>query len=78
MPVPPLKDVIALNEMVARAGGALTPARVVGIALNTRDLDETAARDAIDRTARETGLPVTDPVRFGAAPLADAVLSVKG
>ena len=78
VPVPPLRDVIALNEMVARAGGALTPAKVVGIALNTRDLDEAAAREAIETTARETGLPVADPVRFEAAELAEAVLAAKG
>lgn len=78
IPVPPMKDVIALNEMLAGAGGALTPAKVVGIALNTRTLDEAAARKAIESAALETGLPVTDPVRFGAGPLAEAVLSVKG
>jgi len=70
--------VIALNEAVAAAAGALTRARVVGIALNTRDLDEAEARDEIAATAAETGLPVTDPVRFGAAPLADAVAAARG
>jgi uncharacterized NAD-dependent epimerase/dehydratase family protein len=73
--VPPLSDVIALNEAVAAAAGALTPARVVGIALNTRDLDADAARAEIDRIAAETGLPVADPVRDGAGALADAVLA---
>ena len=75
--IPPLAVVIALNEAVARAGGALTPARVVGIALNTRDLDEAEALEEIANTARETGLPVADPVRFEAGPLADAVLAVR-
>lgn len=76
--IPPLADVIALNEAVAGAAGALTPARVVGIALNTRDLDERTARAAIDTTASETGLPVADAVRFGAGPLAAAVLAARG
>lgn len=76
--VPPLRDVIALNEAVAGAAGALTPARVVGIALNTRDLDAAKAREAIARTKAETGLPVTDPVRFDATPLATAVLAARG
>lgn len=75
--IPPLRDVIALNEAVASAGGALTPARVVGVALNTRDLEESEAREEIEKTAAETGLPVADTVRFGAGPLADAVLAVK-
>jgi len=75
--VPPLAEVIALNEAVAAAAGALTTARVVGIALNTARLDATAARAAVDRAAAETGLPATDPVRFGAAPLAEAVTAAR-
>lgn len=71
--IPPLRDVIALNEMTASANGALTEAKVLGIALNTRDLDESAAREEVARTQEETGLPVTDPVRFGAGVLADRI-----
>lgn len=76
--IPPLGEVIALNEAVAAAAGALTRAQVVGIALNTRELTEAEARDEIAATAAETGLPVTDPVRFGAAPLAHAVAAARG
>ena len=76
--IPPLREVIALNEAVAGAAGALTSARVVGIALNTRNLDAAAARREIGRTEAETGLPVADPVRFGAGPLAAAVLAARG
>lgn len=76
--IPPLPEVIALNEAVARAAGALTPAKVVGIALNTRDLPEDEGRAEVEKTAAETGLPVADPVRFGAQALARAVLAVKG
>jgi uncharacterized NAD-dependent epimerase/dehydratase family protein len=71
--VPPLRDVIALNEAVAGAAGALTPSRMVGVALNTARLSETDARAAIDAAAAETGLPVTDPVRFGADALAAVI-----
>jgi uncharacterized NAD-dependent epimerase/dehydratase family protein len=76
--VPPLRDVIELNQMTAAANGALTPSPVVGVALNTRNLDEAAARAAIARTEDETGLPVADTVRFGAGPLADAVMALRG
>jgi uncharacterized NAD-dependent epimerase/dehydratase family protein len=46
---------------------------VIGVALNTFDLSEDAARKAIDDVSRETGLPTTDPVRFDRAPLVDAI-----
>ena len=36
------------------------------IALNTRGLDDDEARAAIAAATEETGLPATDPVRFGA------------
>jgi len=49
------------------------PAKVIGIALNTYDLPEAAARDAVRRAEDATGLPATDPVRFDRAPLVDAV-----
>jgi uncharacterized NAD-dependent epimerase/dehydratase family protein len=49
------------------------PADVAGIALNTRDLDEAAARRAVEETEAETGLPTTDPVRFGAGKLVDSI-----
>jgi uncharacterized NAD-dependent epimerase/dehydratase family protein len=71
-PIPPLSELVALHERLALP---VRPARVVGIALNTRALDEVAARAAIDAAERETGLPAADPVRFGAAPLVDAVLA---
>jgi uncharacterized NAD-dependent epimerase/dehydratase family protein len=41
------------------------PARVVGIALNTRKLDEAAAERAIADAIAQTQLPVDDVVRYG-------------
>jgi uncharacterized NAD-dependent epimerase/dehydratase family protein len=49
----------------------------VGIALNTYDLDEAAARSACEAATRETGLPATDPVRYDDAPLVDALLAAQ-
>ena len=73
IPVPPLNDVIALNEMTASANGTLTEAKVVGISLNTCSLSPEEADAAIAATEIETGLPVTDPVRHDGSVLADAV-----
>jgi uncharacterized NAD-dependent epimerase/dehydratase family protein len=49
------------------------PARVVGIALNTRSLEEPGAYAAIERAREETGLPADDVVRFGPGTLYDAI-----
>lgn len=68
--IPPLTDLIRIYEDAARP---VFPTRVLGICLNTFDLDDPAARAAVASTAAETGLPVADPVRFDAAPLVDAI-----
>jgi uncharacterized NAD-dependent epimerase/dehydratase family protein len=68
--IPPLTDYIRLYESI---GAAVHPTRVVGISLNTYDLSDVEARRACDQAQRETGLPVTDPVRFDSAPLVNAI-----
>jgi uncharacterized NAD-dependent epimerase/dehydratase family protein len=69
-PMPPLAEVVGLHERIALRA---RPARVACIALNTRDLDEQAARAAIAAAEDETGLPADDPVRFGAGRLLDSI-----
>ncbi|MEO3704596.1 DUF1611 domain-containing protein [Trichormus azollae] len=72
--IPPLPEVIKMYEIVASAGGAFGKVPVAAIALNTRNLDESGAKDAIAQTITQTGLPCTDPVRFGGGLLLDAVM----
>ena len=48
-------------------------ARAVSIVARLQ-LDDAAARRAIEQAADESGLPVTDVVRYGVAPLLDAIL----
>jgi D-glutamate N-acetyltransferase len=71
-PIPPLSELVELHERTALLS---RPARVAGIALNTRGLDDAEAAAAVDAAEAETGLPATDPVRFGAGPLVEAVLA---
>jgi uncharacterized NAD-dependent epimerase/dehydratase family protein len=69
--IPPLSELVELHERISLPA---RPARVACVAVNTRSLDEQAAREAVSAAEEETGLPADDPVRFGAARLLDAVL----
>jgi uncharacterized NAD-dependent epimerase/dehydratase family protein len=69
-PIPPLSELVELHEKISLLS---RPAKVLAIALNTRDLDEGSARRAIAETEAETRLPTDDPVRFGPAKLVDAL-----
>jgi uncharacterized NAD-dependent epimerase/dehydratase family protein len=71
VPIPPLHELIALHETIVRP---LRPAPVLGVALNTYDLDDAAAQAAVRRTMVETGRPATDVVRYDPAPLVDAIV----
>jgi uncharacterized NAD-dependent epimerase/dehydratase family protein len=75
MPMPSLAELVELHERIALVA---RPAKVAAIALNTRNLDEAAARAAIAAVQAETGLRADDPVRFGAAGITQAVLEVLG
>lgn len=76
--IPPLPKVIQVYETIAAAGGAFAPTKVVGIALNTAHLDKESAQQAIEQTQIETGLPCTDPIRFGAELLVETILTAPG
>jgi uncharacterized NAD-dependent epimerase/dehydratase family protein len=70
--IPSLKELIAMHDMVTTP---LRHAPTIAIAMNTFDLSDEAARDAIERGMAETRLPTTDPVRFDPSPIADAILA---
>ncbi|BCJ27752.1 DUF1611 domain-containing protein [Actinocatenispora sera] len=76
LPIPPLPQVVAMNEAAATWGGG-PAARVVAIALNTGHLSESEAADAIAAATGETGLPAVDVFRSGPAPLLDAILAAR-
>ena len=72
--IPPMKEFIQLNEDLASVCGSLTPAKTIGIAVNTSGLTDVEAMNAIGKLEDETGLPVADVVRFGAGKLATHLL----
>lgn len=72
--IPPLTQYVRWYESIA---AAVHPTCVVAISLNTYDLGDAEARQACHRAQEETGLPATDPVRYGPGPLVDAVLAAR-
>lgn len=72
VPIAPLTEV---RRMYETAAAWLKPVRTVGVALNTFGLGEDEAWAAVRAAEEETGLPTTDPVRFGSGPLIDALLA---
>ena len=76
LPLPPLPELITSAEALAalaRPDGHRP--RVRAVALNTAHLPATEAQVAIAATAALTGLPCSDPVRFGAGDLLTALLA---
>lgn len=71
-PMPSLASLVELHERISLIA---RPARVAAVALNTRELDDDSAREAIAEAERETGLPADDLVRFGSARILDALLA---
>jgi uncharacterized NAD-dependent epimerase/dehydratase family protein len=69
--IPSLTDSIKAYE---NACLPIRPAKVKGITLNTWGLDEETALREIQKARVETGLPVTDVIRFGAKELVDSLI----
>lgn len=70
-PIPPLPEVIEIYE---QAASLVREARVVAITLNTRNLDDRAAKRAIEETEDLCGMPADDVVRYGPDRVLDRVL----
>ena len=70
-PIPSLEALRALSLELARI--ANPDCVVSAVSVNTRALDEGRARACCAEIEARLGLPATDPVRFGAGPLVDAL-----
>jgi uncharacterized NAD-dependent epimerase/dehydratase family protein len=66
-----------LRDMALNLARVANPeCKVVGISVNTQAMDEAEAVAYIAETERRMGLPTTDPFRFGAGKLVDALAAL--
>ena len=68
--IPPLPRLV---DLYRGAAPGIKEFPVLCIALNTFDLEDGEAREAVEAAGEETGLPAADPVRFGAGVLAETI-----
>lgn len=73
-PIPELETVISTNLGLARRTNP--NAQLLGLSVNSSRLDEAAAMAEIADLEKRIGLPVTDPVRTGAAKLVDRLEAI--
>ncbi|SAL84073.1 hypothetical protein AWB67_06582 [Caballeronia terrestris] len=69
-PLRPLNELVAVYEQLA---SYLRPAKVVGVSVHCGQLSREQAAEVVARIERETGLPTTDVIHFGADKLVDAL-----
>lgn len=69
--IPDLNMMIRLHEEIA---SVVNKCKVVGIALNCHDLNDDEAKVIIKNIEAKTGLPATDPVKFGVEKILDACI----
>lgn len=68
--IPELKEYIELHNMITKP---IKQSPIVAISLNTYGLTEEEALNEIEITEKLTGLPTTDPIRFGTEKLILAI-----
>ena len=72
-----LPSLEALRDMALPLARIANPAcEVVGVSVNTQHMNEQEAAAYLDAVEERMGLPATDPYRFGAAKLVDALLAL--
>ncbi len=74
IPIPPLTVIRDIYESMATL---MSPAEVIGVAMNSRTLSAEAAAAEREQVRAELGLPVCDVIRDGADELVQAVLELR-
>ena len=70
----PRPDVAHIARLYEEVAALVKPAPVVAVSVNTKGLDESAAKKLLESITTETGLPAADPVRYPATPILDAII----
>ncbi|MEZ5944822.1 MAG: DUF1611 domain-containing protein [Planctomycetaceae bacterium] len=73
----PLKQISELILAYEMAASLRHPCKVIGIAMNGRNVSEEILQEERRRIEREFNLPVCDVYRDGSAPLAEAVMNLR-
>jgi len=77
LPEHTLPSIEAVRDMALALARVANPACVaVGVSINTQAMSEADAKAYLAEVEQRTGLPATDPFRFGAGKLVDAMLAV--
>jgi uncharacterized NAD-dependent epimerase/dehydratase family protein len=74
VPIEPLGKLRDFYETIA---SVRYPCKVIGVAMNSRHVDEDAAERERVRVEAELGVPVCDVYRHGSGPLVEAVLALR-
>lgn len=74
VPLTPLAKLVEVYEVMANLMG---PSKVIGVAMNSRRLDDDQAEVEREKVRAELGLPVCDVIRHGSDELVEAVLAMR-
>jgi len=74
IPLPPLRKIVEVNEMMASLA---IPSKVIGVAMNSRLLSPDEAEAERERVRRELGVPVCDVIRHGSDDLVEAIVAYR-
>ncbi len=77
LPDYPLPTLERLRDTALPLAQVANPAaKVTGVSVNTKALDEAAAKECLQAIEDRMNLPATDPFRFGASRLVDALVAL--
>lgn len=74
VPLTPLAKLVEVYEMMANLMG---PSKVIGVAMNSRRLNDEQAEEEREKVRAELGMPVCDVIRHGSDDLVEAILAMR-